>query len=861
VINVPAGFAGSRIAGAMSLGLKDGIVSRVATGVGSGFASGGVFGAVDSYVSTGSIADGGSGFWKGAAIGALSGGAISAAHGGRVSILEPARVPSSTESPQVSRPSIASESPRAASTDSTSQIHEGPLLAAREYTANMKNFDVANLQFKGRDKVSTTELSQKLGPATVGTYQRLSLPTGATFDTLGQFHSSLQRATEPASIYRFGSTELVVPSDYHANLVEVRQLRMTAEKSTRLLGRLDEHERKYLLKPEAWQAQAHALETVIADTHGVKTLGQLFQHIGSRPGPATSWPILIGRSTFAKIADLPLRDLRESLPIMKAAAELRTHPFAKRALPEDFVPLLETLPNRGLIKKLEIRNDENIFDIADRRFDPWVAKAYGKNADSYRAAATAEHATATVRFYRPTIDFPEEILQVLKHEQVHLNHDPAYALARAMDKPLETSRYAYRNDHESEAELESRAFLSQTGTFIDAVKEAPTRMALLARKLANTLESAGPQERSLDEHELRARIKYVEKKALPAALESALERLEMEPSAQSIALASTLNGTASNPRLVQSLLAHTKPDNVQFAQEAITALSKIPGTDTLSAMRNALVQNEVPIYLQPKMIEAMASVASPKRGGQERLLVQWSSPQSPIRDQARAYLKANDEYWFLRTEGGIINRPVSDDYMLLAPNGNRQTVDRARYTLQHGDAFQKRVAAIKLGLHGTAEDIPRLMTAATSADVSVGSSALRSALRLSTDGSVGAMMDHVERQALNTSPTYRAARQMLDESYGDPRIGNYREIIGHFTDPIRFQPERVAHLIAELPQTSPRREWVQEVLRFLDSQRRPQPLVAEGRRKEFLGWVGEYAPEFRQDVISLLFPPGRRTGI
>ena len=75
LFNVPAGMVGLRVAKAATMGLADGVVSRIAAGSASGAMSGGVYGFTDSLVQSNSFVEAGRGFVEGFVVGAFAGGA------------------------------------------------------------------------------------------------------------------------------------------------------------------------------------------------------------------------------------------------------------------------------------------------------------------------------------------------------------------------------------------------------------------------------------------------------------------------------------------------------------------------------------------------------------------------------------------------------------------------------------------------------------------------------------------------------------------------------------------------------------------------------------------------------------------
>jgi hypothetical protein len=112
------------------------------------------------------------------------------------------------------------------------------------------------------------------------------------------------------------------------------------------------------------------------------------------------------------------------------------------------------------------------------------------------------------------------VITMAKHEQTHLNHAPAFKVARRLDPRVEASPYGYTNVRESEAELEARAFLSgSVPRFFAAIDQAPLRMSVLANKLTKTISAVPEGGRPIDTEQILASAHYIQDNVIPAQSE------------------------------------------------------------------------------------------------------------------------------------------------------------------------------------------------------------------------------------------------------------------------------------------------------------------------------------------------------
>jgi hypothetical protein len=533
-----------------------------------------------------------------------------------------------------------------------------------------------NLRLRRIEEVPLSDLLTRLGPAENGTYTRRFVDASAEFGSWDEYIDSVQKESRDAIVYKIRGTEVVVPADYHAQLEEVRQLQIERARVTPLMEHLDPQDRDALLR-RVTPDHIKALEQLIADNPDARSVNDLkfswqVQVDDRIELSNTIWPKL------SSVAHLSPKDLSDTLPIFKANIELEEHPLSYHLLPEHLVPVLERLPNPSLIKCLELLNETNVDDLAHRHLEGAIKERLG---DTFNSAATADFSTGTVHLYRARSN--SNIAEILKHEQVHLNHDELYGVARALDAKLEASKYGYTNDQESEAELEAKAFLApQLSMFLQAGEKAPLRMALLARKLTDTIQESPAEYRSFDQQEILARAKYIETKVLPGVINDLMAKVieTVDPSAMS--LLAKLNEGQSDPAVQEALLSRFVP----AMHERIASMSSM-GTS----------------FKGYQVIARLMEVLSAEPQAQERLLLDWAQPGSPVsvRDVTRSYITSKF------SSGFEDHNIVSDDLMAVPPVAtSMSTGERALYSLNHGDDFQMRLAAFKLRHNDEKSDIP-----------------------------------------------------------------------------------------------------------------------------------------------------------
>jgi hypothetical protein len=194
---------------------------------------------------------------------------------------------------------------------------------------------------------------------------------------------------------------------------------------------------------------------------------------------------------------------------------VRSNPLNGALSPEDVPSLLRTFPDASKVKRVLLLNETS---------EPYSVEKYiTRPIDSTDSAplrlnfsATATRSEGLITFFRSPGLYVDRAVTIAKHEQVHLNHDPAYRIARRLDHRVEATHYGYTNVRESEAELESTAFLTgSVPRFFAALEKAPLRMSLLANKLTKTIAAAPDGALPVDAEQILARARYIQENVLP----------------------------------------------------------------------------------------------------------------------------------------------------------------------------------------------------------------------------------------------------------------------------------------------------------------------------------------------------------
>ncbi len=281
---------------------------------------------------------------------------------------------------------------------------------------------------------------------------------------------------------------------------------------------------------------------------------------------------------------LPHEAAAQSVPVLRARRELALSAELKMPLPEDFVVLMDAVPNRGKMSKVVLSEHGN-------PQDPWWRQEYKEPGFASGASASRDN---VITFYlTPRQSQARTMLRFLMgHEYGHLidNNAPAiqalYPLAALVDKdvpnPNHRSRssligpapqptegpmsadkkvckyfareYATKNHHEDAAVHQGENLLAGDATRLVRLGEnAPVRTVLLARSLGKTLGETAPGHEGPHNKELQQRLAWVDSKVLPEAVKTLENRLKYGTASEQAASAELLgylgNKTKHTPML------------------------------------------------------------------------------------------------------------------------------------------------------------------------------------------------------------------------------------------------------------------------------------------------------------------------
>ncbi|RTL40120.1 MAG: HEAT repeat domain-containing protein [Candidatus Melainabacteria bacterium] len=587
LVNLPAGMIGFRVARASSLALENSALSprmaSVLSGVGSGYAAGGVFGGVDAVLAGKSFTD--------VLKGVNEGGIIGAATGGFMGSFDPARLVNSTapknfggtetvkttpfEGPLVSRESAVNASAAAGPTELVRPVTAKPEAVKPEavkpeavkpeaaavngdqhlqaiksksdaveprdanprdkiaYPANDEHFVLGEGQYEALtikpfeiprvEDVQHRLTSFQVKPETYRTFDPES--KGPWKDSTDFANSSLKTAQQDFRIYKVdgGKTEIAVPESYARQLDEVRALRIKAEKPSVLDDLPPGHHL--------------SVQQMVKDNNT-----GLF------------------RSYFNA------EETQQVLPVIWARIKLGEHPLGNRALPEDFVSLMDELPTTNNIKRLTIWDSRS-------PYDNWFAQEH--STPNFKAAATATESEGKMDFFqteradRVHSPFRGVVRGSIFHEHGHLvpPRDNLYDTASLLEKEgFYPTAYSKMNNSERWAEDRSKAFLHpDVDKFLEFAQEAPVRSAVIAHELRQQLEAVPPEQQSVYAQQMWDRVKFTEQQVLPYARQEMVAQLgakDVEVQSGAIRLLERF-GTKSDSEALMQAAATAKDQNVR----------------------------------------------------------------------------------------------------------------------------------------------------------------------------------------------------------------------------------------------------------------------------------------------------------
>lgn len=599
IFSVPAGFLGNRLAGAGSslFGTETPLartLTGITAGVGSGYASGAVFGGLDAVVNHRSLGDILESANEGGIIGGITGGVMMGATSFRMSGAE---VPRTTD--------VAASS--GASTDSSLPAHvEAPYAGAKSTDARVDAVDSSNsgntaverelydrVNFKPTPPVSLKSAFEQFSSIESSTMSRYSVNPEKVgpFENFDQFFKMASRDKIPTREYSIDGlkAKIVVPEDFAAQLDQVRPLRQTLE------------------SPEA----------------------EAFRKL---PGPVRDQAIIWHRQgdTTELSNLLAPYSVSPSDPALDAYSRLLSMPAGKSVLPEELIQLLRELPDSNRIQQVTL-------DDKPSYMNQYYAFKYGK--PGFEAAATAAPGTGSITLYEtehPLLDTSDPLKTVRRtfmHEDSHMDDpvDPLFAKAAS----LEADGF-YSTSHARDEIVENRAdhyadFISpDADKFFELANKAPLRTMALASRLSKIMSGAPADAASPYADAWRGRIEYAEDNVRQAARQAAYDHMfgsDLQKATDAVSLLYSIGIPEDNPALIQ--IARQRP-NTELATNALrTVVDHTPKADDAWSMLLAEAQPG-----QPARNDAMTVLSDTrfrfgsKADSYSRLLQSMGNPDS-----------------------------------------------------------------------------------------------------------------------------------------------------------------------------------------------------------------------------------------
>lgn len=533
-INVPAGMIGFRIARSSTLSVANRTGSEalgtVAGGVLSGGGSGAVFGGLDAVVHGRSLSEIGKSTFDGMLIGAGTGGVMSGFH-----VLRPGSKPQPGEKNgekqhqgQVAEKNLTERRPDQKLSTATELESNQPSMSDASRAKLSKEFeyllpeDVKARMFAAHDtiayvpepKLGVGELHKRLTLmpskeiSVTRVKQDVELPAG--FKDLQDFLKWTETTKEPVRVYKIQGTqtEIIVPESYAKKLDQLRILRHWAEMDAPSFDNLPGDTRRVMQK-EVAEGRRDLLEAAFGEK----------------------------ADTIAKIID--------------ARVKLTSIPANRRALPEDFIQAVQSLPNPGMVKELVLMDEPYYRDVYKEKGD----------GNSMPAAANANEEGRIVFFEADNTlakgsTASSKIHEFLTHEWAHLVKFKFKEVSSLFNEAAEIETGFYSRDyakrqypdhpelrhHENFAvHLGENLMMPDADNFFAVAHHAPIRTTLMARgwlesmmgaKQKVTIDPADFVQRideipatvaNRDMHV--ARLKYIAEEVVPIARQRLLEQV------------------------------------------------------------------------------------------------------------------------------------------------------------------------------------------------------------------------------------------------------------------------------------------------------------------------------------------------
>ena len=529
-INLPAGLLGMRAANLTAHSLRaraiEPGVAALLVGTTSGYSSGAVIGGIEAVKEGKSLGESLQMINTAGLIGAGTGMAFMASMPGRNELLY-------RFGKEAARPAPEVEASQAGALD---KLIPGKFRRPLLVEQTPERINPESLEPPVGKAASLFELTSRLGTPVRTKERMFYLPDKANrgpFESSEQFFGLLKAKEESVLVYgvKGHDAKIVVKegsgSTFVKSMEQVRRMRLQAEKSVPL-DELGQNKRsKISLEWDKTPDQ----------------LGLLAEHMS-------------------------IGEAQASLPVVRARIELSRHPYSNRALPEDFIPVIDELPNSAFVKDILIVDEPYVGDV-------WNRQHYAKN---FETAATAG-SDGRITFYKPKVGLGDQvdrytIREFGNHEWSHLSagknksDENLARIAGLVDKDVPLSEtagsdngakdhfrivegqttdkyfvrpYARTNPGEDLAVHMGEEFLSpDVDNFYHLADQAPVRTVVFAKNISWALGQPHAGSRSVHGQMLSNRVQYVSNEVLPKAIKLLEQRLTTGTPAQKIASAEML---------------------------------------------------------------------------------------------------------------------------------------------------------------------------------------------------------------------------------------------------------------------------------------------------------------------------------
>lgn len=270
-------------------------------------------------------------------------------------------------------------------------------------------------------------------------------------------------------------------------------------------------------------------------------------------------------------------EITKSVPVIQAGQALTKHPLASRALPEDMVPILQSLPNPKLIKEVVL------LDTPDYSNDYFSAK-YGQA--NFKAAADVSH-EGVVTHYQGNRG--NNLLEYTYHEWAHLTKWASPELSKIFDMATVVDRVGPNINYKA-----TRAARESDPSHPDVVENTIYYSREHASRTAdeNWAVAKGELFMSPDPDGLWvfAQEAPVRALALSTALETSyMHRKNAPRTAQDLALFERIKAVdhISRPLAIQALSGHLQSGSVEQRYTAAKLLGLYGDSTVVGALRRA----------------------------------------------------------------------------------------------------------------------------------------------------------------------------------------------------------------------------------------------------------------------------------